>query len=1462
MNQDTPEQGNSSEKKASPFDGLSKDELVKKCKFLLSLIQKTKQSKEELAEENKNLKEEIGNYESQKNSDKKCLKAMQEVVDSLTENKLSCTMKITELNGVIKSLEVKLKETTVNREKTLEALSIENEAFKRQINRLTDENDSLAADVTSMDVKLKEVSKIGVEQQNLLIQLRDMTSNREKDSQILEETRAQLTQITEENKKLQENLKSIEEKHQKDLEKTSSKMKLYRGKIVEMSTKLKQLKQSYKTMVDIVQDYSQSVPNWQTEMQIVAQRMHKFVEERNHEQKEHMERIKELEELIRKQNQEVDSSQNEKNQIEIEELRTKCKDLENNLSRKDEEFTLALKEKITSSTVELTMQLTQCQDKIQGQETILKEMESHYASMIDSNVSKHREEEESLRQEILKLTEHSQSLDEVLKDKNTELTSLMESVENESRNILENQKKEVEKFKDEILNLSEQTRILEEKLMEKESETSHLEESFNTETKTLSENHEMQVGILQKEIKELTEKCQMLEESKEANILPLNERIQELENKSQKLKDLLNKKEDDISQISKSKEEEFEALKQKHEEEIQDLQKNIQESRNKTQELEDQLKSKEMECLKLSETLKDDQAAQQQSLEAKVQDLEDQLDRKDTDTENLTKSFEEKLKTILENHQSDLDKLRQEVENLQAGTSTLEIQLKEKDQLIQEQVKELQKYKQELKSQSSLAEQVKSFKAEAQLQVENLNQKLQEAESRYKIENSDLLKEMKEINEVLKERGEIISRQQLDFEEVQAQNEKLRQQLQESEGRIDELQKRMLSSPDPNTSSSQIHLEEGSEGGGENFEEKYSKLRTLAQKLKKKVSEQVIQIATLEEGVRERENLQKENEKLRGTVEKLDSTESADVKSLKKEKEAFLITQRQLQKEIEDLRKNLTESKNQLKDAVQREQNIKSELEKLKTVAKKSNVLSLEIDAYEKSLNEVSQKLDAKKHQVQDLETSLESQRESIKVLNYQIRVLEENLKSEQTHSADLKKQIDSQQKKLRESDHDKTELRLKLDQATKKIENGQQDLDEMRSQLSDKGRENEKIGLNLQAERDKFVRQIFNLEEEVKSLRSEIADKSKELEESLAEFSSYKVRAQTVLMKRHETKDTSREKELEEEVCALQSTVESLNARHGALKQQHDELERMVKVFQDDKVRSQMRLKELMTQVEDSRLSNESLIEANKKHMQEHQEALKTQRLHIETLNACFKTQIDDLHEKYSKELANIRVQPEIPTVAETTNIPDVRKEERNRYPFDLATTDEQKMDLMLMEREDGEGSENTSQSSQAATRKTSRSRRDLIPLDELLNSPFEEHSQSFEGATAGSISPNAELLATKDKLQASENHIKHLTALLAEAEQDLAKLSQLNEMLKEEVRRQQRSLERETHMHNSEYLKNVVFKFLTLNSGDEKAHLVPVLNTILKLSPDETQKLQSVARGGEGLGWGSFLPIWSNHQ
>lgn len=62
--------------------------------------------------------------------------------------------------------------------------------------------------------------------------------------------------------------------------------------------------------------------------------------------------------------------------------------------------------------------------------------------------------------------------------------------------------------------------------------------------------------------------------------------------------------------------------------------------------------------------------------------------------------------------------------------------------------------------------------------------------------------------------------------------------------------------------------------------------------------------------------------------------------------------------------------------------------------------------------------------------------------------------------------------------------------------------------------------------------------------------------------------------------------------------------------------------------------------------------------------------------------------------------------------------------------------------------------------------------------------------------------------EVAAYKNRVKHLTELLADAERDIAKLTQMNQLLKEDIRRQKRYVEREKEAVNFEYLKNVVFK------------------------------------------------------
>ena len=51
-------------------------------------------------------------------------------------------------------------------------------------------------------------------------------------------------------------------------------------------------------------------------------------------------------------------------------------------------------------------------------------------------------------------------------------------------------------------------------------------------------------------------------------------------------------------------------------------------------------------------------------------------------------------------------------------------------------------------------------------------------------------------------------------------------------------------------------------------------------------------------------------------------------------------------------------------------------------------------------------------------------------------------------------------------------------------------------------------------------------------------------------------------------------------------------------------------------------------------------------------------------------------------------------------------------------------------------------------------------------------------------------------------------MTTLLHESEAENSKLTQLTDALKEEIRRNSRNVDREKHMENIEYIKNVILK------------------------------------------------------
>lgn len=157
----------------------------------------------------------------------------------------------------------------------------------------------------------------------------------------------------------------------------------------------------------------------------------------------------------------------------------------------------------------------------------------------------------------------------------------------------------------------------------------------------------------------------------------------------------------------------------------------------------------------------------------------------------------------------------------------------------------------------------------------------------------------------------------------------------------------------------------------------------------------------------------------------------------------------------------------------------------------------------------------------------------------------------------------------------------------------------------------------------------------------------------------------------------------------------------------------------------------------------------------------------------------------------------------------------------------------------------------------------------DDEMFSDFASSNESVRKISKSVLMPLADLLSFDNnsvsdpisELNTSQKQLKQLTMMLNDAEKNCSRYEQQNKFLKEDIRRLQRSVDRHNEIQNMEYLKNIIIKFITLSSGVEKYHLVPVINKLLKLSPDEQKQIETIAKGSisdQNSSWSSLF-TWS---
>lgn len=240
------------------------------------------------------------------------------MVDSLTEQKLNATTRLSDLERHIKDVSTKLIESNRKYEQIAE-IEIENEAQKKQIKRLTQENEEQEMDLKSLDEKFERVSQLSQRQTQEILVLEQSIGhwkkNEESHQQLLEENRSLLAQLNElrfikceinetelnrfveknesqviehkkwsvlyekakeENEIATENTNKLIEENKELKEQIN--VQLHRGvkyklKLIEFSGKLKQLKQSKELLTATVTEYSNSIAKWQNDISDASNRL-------------------------------------------------------------------------------------------------------------------------------------------------------------------------------------------------------------------------------------------------------------------------------------------------------------------------------------------------------------------------------------------------------------------------------------------------------------------------------------------------------------------------------------------------------------------------------------------------------------------------------------------------------------------------------------------------------------------------------------------------------------------------------------------------------------------------------------------------------------------------------------------------------------------------------------------------------------------------------------------------------------------------------------------------------------------------------------------------------------------------------------------------------------------------------------------------------------------------------------
>ncbi|XP_077624672.1 GRIP and coiled-coil domain-containing protein 2 isoform X1 [Crocuta crocuta] len=590
-------------------------------------------------------------------------------------------------------------------------------------------------------------------------------------------------------------------------------------------------------------------------------------------------------------------------------------------------------------------------------------------------------------------------------------------------------------------------------------------------------------------------------------------------------------------------------------------------------------------------------------------------------------------------------------------------------------------------------------------------------------------------------------------------------------------------------------------------------------------------------------------------VQKAKAVADKELEAEKLQKEQKIKEHANSVNELEELRLQLQKEKKQLQKTMQ-------ELELVRKDAQQTTLMNMEIADYERLMKELNQKLANKNIKIEDLEQEIKIQKQKQETLQEEMTSLQSSVQQQEEKNAKIKQLLVKTKKDLADSKQAETDHLILQASLKGELEASQQQIEVYKIQLAEITSEKRKAHEQLKTSADQHQRTLSAYQQKVTALQEECRTAKAEQAAIASEFENYKVRVHNVLKQQKnksvsqtETEGAKQEREhlemlIDQLKIKLQDTQNNLQINVSelhTLQSEHDTLlERHNKMLQET-VSKEAELREKLCSIQSENMMLKS----------EHAQTVSQLTSQNEVLRSSFRDQVRHLQEEHRKTMETLqqqlsKVEAQLfqlksePTTRSPASSHQPLKNLRERRSTDLPLPD-----MYTITREEGEGMETTD------TESVSSSGTHTQSLEQLLNSP----ETKLEPPLWHAEFTKEELV---QKLSSTTKSADHLNGLLRETEATNAILMEQIKVLKSEIRRLERNQEREKSVANLEYLKNVLLQFIFLKPGSEKERLLPVIDTMLQLSPEEKGKLAAIAQGEEenasrSSGWASYLHSWS---